>query len=57
MPGWLAILARLNPVSYAIDAIRDLQAGIFPATTLIGLLIGAALVLLVSVMVFRRATA
>ena len=57
MPGWLAVLARLNPVSYAIDAIRDLQAGIFPATTLIGLLIGAALVLLVSVMVFRRATA
>jgi len=57
MPGWLAMLARLNPVSYAIDAIRDLQAGIFPATTLIGLLIGAALVLLVSVMVFRRATA
>ncbi len=56
MPGWLAMLARLNPVSYAIDAIRDLQAGIFPATTLIGLLIGAALVLLVSVMVFRRAT-
>ncbi|NLA31501.1 MAG: ABC transporter permease [Methanomicrobiales archaeon] len=57
MPDWLAMLARLNPVSYAIDAIRDLQAGIFPATTLIGLLIGAALVLLVSVMVFRRATA
>ncbi len=56
MPGWLAAIARLNPVSYAIDAIRDLQAGIFPATTLLGLLIGAALVLLVSVMVFRRAT-
>ncbi|NLA39351.1 MAG: ABC transporter permease [Methanomicrobiales archaeon] len=56
MPGWLAAIARLNPVSYAIDAIRDLQAGVFPATTLLGLLIGAALVLLVSVMVFRRAT-
>ncbi len=56
MPHWLAALARLNPVSYAIDAIRDLQAGVFPATTLLGLLIGAVLVLLVSVTVFRKAT-
>lgn len=56
MPGWLAALARLNPVSYAIDAIRDLQAGIFPAVTFLGLLVGAVLILLVSVTVFRRAT-
>ncbi|BBL68912.1 ABC transporter permease [Methanoculleus chikugoensis] len=56
MPGWLAALARLNPVSYAIDAIRDLQTGIFPAVTLLGLLVGAVLILLVSVTVFRRAT-
>ncbi|MBR1368754.1 multidrug ABC transporter permease [Methanocalculus chunghsingensis] len=56
MPSWLAVLARLNPVSYAIDAIRDLQAGIFPAMTLAGLLIGAFVVLLISVIIFRRAT-
>jgi len=56
MPGWLAVLARLNPVSYAIDAIRALQEGIFPATTIGGLLIGAVLVLSVSITVFRRAT-
>lgn len=56
MPTWLATLARLNPVSYAIDCIRDLQAGIFPAATLLGLCAGAVLVLLVSVTVFRRAT-
>ena len=56
MPDWLAALARLNPVSYAIDAIRDLQAGIFPAATFLGLLVGAILVLLMSVTVFRRAT-
>ncbi|MEG3056918.1 MAG: ABC transporter permease [Methanoculleus sp.] len=56
MPGWLAVLARANPVSYAIDCIRDLQAGIFPAATLLGLLLGAVLVLLMSVTVFRKAT-
>jgi len=56
MPAWLAFLARLNPVSYAIDAIRDLQAGILPVMTLAGLLIGASIVLLISVIIFRRAT-
>ncbi|MDO9540226.1 MAG: ABC transporter permease [Methanocalculus sp.] len=56
MPGWLAFLAHLNPVSYAIDAIRDLQVGIIPLTTIGGLLIGAACVLSLSVYVFRRAT-
>ena len=56
MPSWLAVLARLNPVSYAIDAIRDLQAGILPVMTLAGLLIGAFVVLLISVIIFRRAT-
>jgi ABC-2 type transport system permease protein len=56
MPGWLAVAARLNPVSYAIDGIRELQAGIFPAGTLLGLTAGALLVLAVSVTVFRKAT-
>jgi len=56
MPSWLAVLARLNPVSYAIDAIRDLQAGILPVMTLTGLLIGAFVVLMISVIIFRRAT-
>jgi ABC-2 type transport system permease protein len=56
MPGWLASIARLNPVSYAIDGIRELQAGVFPADTFLGLAAGAAIVLAVSVYVFRRAT-
>jgi ABC-2 type transport system permease protein len=56
MPGWLAFLAHLNPVSYAIDAIRALQEGIFPATTIAGLLIGAVVVLSVCIITFRRAT-
>jgi ABC-2 type transport system permease protein len=56
MPGWLATIAHVNPVSYAIDAIRAMQEGIFPATTIAGLLIGASVVLSISVYVFRRAT-
>ncbi|GAA5261455.1 ABC transporter permease [Methanocalculus sp. MC3] len=56
MPGWLAFLAHLNPVSYAIDAIRALQEGIFPATTIAGLLIGAVVVLSACIITFRRAT-
>ena len=56
MPGWLAFLAHLNPVSYAIDAIRDLQVGIIPVITIGGLLIGAVCVLSMSVYVFRKAT-
>ncbi|KUG15606.1 abc transporter, permease protein [hydrocarbon metagenome] len=56
MPEWLAILAHLNPVSYAIDAIRDLQVGIIPVITIGGLLIGAVCVLSMSVYVFRKAT-
>ena len=56
MPGWLAFLAHLNPVSYAIDAIRALQEGIFPATTITGLLIGAVVVLSACIITFRRAT-
>ena len=27
MPGWLRLLAYLNPVSYAIDSIRELLIG------------------------------
>jgi len=56
MPEWLAVLAHLNPVSYAIDAIRDLQVGIIPVITIGGLLIGAVCVLSMSVYVFRKAT-
>ena len=27
MPGWLQAIARLNPVTYAVDALRALLAG------------------------------
>ena len=56
MPDWLVALAKLNPVSYAIDAIRDLPTEIFPAVTLPEFPIGAVLILLVSATAFRRVT-
>ncbi|HAE41895.1 MAG TPA: multidrug ABC transporter permease, partial [Clostridiales bacterium] len=42
------------PVSYAIDGIRELQAGVFPVDTFLGLTAGASIVLAVSVYVFRK---
>jgi ABC-2 type transport system permease protein len=56
MPEWLAVLAHLNPVSYAIDAIRAFQVGIFPATALLLLGVGSVVVLAVSMTTFRKAT-
>lgn len=56
MPGWLAAIARFNPVSYAIDGVRALQTGIFPINTFLGLVVGAAIILAVSMHVFRKAT-
>jgi ABC-2 type transport system permease protein len=56
MPGWLAAIARLNPVSYAIDGIRAVQTGTFPTSTFLGLMTGTIIVLAVSISVFRKAT-
>jgi ABC-2 type transport system permease protein len=56
MPNWLRPIAMLNPLSYAIDAIRALMGG-----TIMWLSIGllgfmSVLVLGICVMVFRRAS-
>lgn len=56
MPGWLAVLAHLNPVSYAIDAMRAFQVGFFPMATLLLLGLGSVVVLAVSMTTFRKAT-
>lgn len=56
MPSWLASIARLNPVSYAIDGVREVQAGIFPVDTFFGLIAGTLIVLTISISVFRKAT-
>jgi ABC-2 type transport system permease protein len=56
MPGWLKILAYLNPVSYAIDTTRTLFAGSFALKGLIELAAMAVIVVMISVYVFRKAT-
>lgn len=56
MPAWLNVLAHLNPVSYAIGAIRTFQSGVVPAVTLCCLAIGAAAVFCISSYTFKRAT-
>ncbi len=56
MPAWLRPLAALNPLSYAIDAIRAVNADIIPVF-LIGSLAGLSIcVIAICVLVFRRTT-
>lgn len=52
MPGWLAVLARLNPMTYAIDGARALVLGGMEATR-VGLT--AAAVLLFDVLMVAAA--
>ncbi|MBN1165590.1 MAG: ABC transporter permease [Methanospirillaceae archaeon] len=56
MPDWLVIPARINPLSFAIDGIRDISVGIIPFNQIAGLGIGLIVVLGVSVLLFRRIT-
>jgi ABC-2 type transport system permease protein len=56
MPSWLATIAHLNPLSYAIDAVRDVTAGGFPALPILVLLILTAVVLAICMTVFRKVT-
>ncbi len=46
MPGWLKVLARLNPLSYEVDMLRALMIGQSSAT---GLLVDFGVLVLVSV--------
>ncbi|HHV23498.1 MAG: ABC transporter permease [Methanosarcina sp.] len=55
MPSWLSTLAKLNPVSYAIDSIRVLFEGGMPVHGLIGLAIGAGIMVLLGTYQFRKA--
>jgi len=55
MPVWLRALARLNPVSYAIDSTRTLFEGGIPVHGLISLAIGAGIMVLLGTYQFRKA--
>jgi len=56
MPGWLRPIAELNPLSYAIDAIRALMGGTIMWTSIGLLAVMSAIVLGICVMVFQRAS-
>jgi ABC-2 type transport system permease protein len=56
MPAWLRLLASLNPLSYAIDAIRAVNAGAFPSLQITVLAVLVIVVTAISVQVFRRVT-
>jgi ABC-2 type transport system permease protein len=55
MPSWLRFMARLNPVSYAIDSTRMLFEGGTPIYGIIGLAIGAGIMVLLGTYQFRKA--
>lgn len=55
MPVWLRTLAKLNPVSYAIDSTRIVFEGGIPVQGLISLTIGAGIMILLGTYQFRKA--
>jgi ABC-2 type transport system permease protein len=59
MPGWMAVVARLNPLTYAIEAMRTLVIGGWAASilwSLVVLALAAAVCLAAGVQQFRRQT-
>jgi len=56
MPPWLRVLASLNPVSYAIDATRDLFTGGIVFSGILELLAIGLIVMGISMYIFRKAT-
>lgn len=56
MPTWLSMIAHVNPLSYAIDAIRDLGTGAIPVVPIGILAVFAAVIVGISGYVFRNVT-
>lgn len=56
MPSWLVIPAHLNPLSFAIDGIREIGAGTIPTLQIVGLSGAFCVVLTIAVVIFRRVT-
>ena len=56
MPSWLRVIASANPLSYAIDAIRDINAGIIPAFQIVVLFILSTVIIAICILMFRRTT-
>jgi ABC-2 type transport system permease protein len=56
MPTWLFWIAKLNPLSYAIDATRAAAAGSFPLMEMSILLVLSVCMVLLCGRKFRKAT-
>ncbi len=56
MPDWLATIAHLNPLSFAIDAVRDIGSGGLPLGPICLLGAIAVIILGCSITVFRKVT-
>lgn len=56
MPQWLRFPAMLNPLSYAIDAIRAVNYGLIPGIQIAALFGLSVVVLALSARIFRRMT-
>ena len=56
MPPWLMAIARVNPLSYAIDAVRAVGLGLVPLLQMGLLTILCGIVIAVCMQVFRKMT-
>jgi len=56
MPEWLALIAHCNPLSFAIDSVRSIAAGVIPYQQIGIMTLFCFLVLIVCVTVFRKFT-
>jgi ABC-2 type transport system permease protein len=54
MPEWLRMLAMVNPLSYAIDSVRELFMGGMPVAGMVGLAVAAGVMLVIGTVQFRR---
>jgi ABC-2 type transport system permease protein len=56
MPAWLRTIAHVNPLSYAIDAVRAAETGIVPVLQIGLLAVFGGIVIAICMQMFRRVT-
>ena len=56
MPAWLRTIAHVNPLSYAIDAVRAAEAGAVPVLQIGILAVLGGIVIAICMQMFRRVT-
>jgi len=56
MPEWLSNIAHVNPLSFAIDSIRDVGEGVIPIYSIVLLMLLAAIIMIIAGHLFRKIT-